>query len=58
MSATVPCYVKVARLANEWIEVSAVTLDEARDIAAKMPGIAIVLDARYDQPIDDDDYIS
>ena len=52
MGAETTIYVKVARLQEEWIEVQAVTMLEAAQLAERLPGIAMVLDTSYDAPHD------
>jgi hypothetical protein len=47
MGAETTVYVRVLKTHEEWIEVSAVTLDEAKFEASKLPNVAAVLDAHY-----------
>ena len=47
MSANTTVYVKVAKLVEEIIEVSAVTLEEAREKASEMQGVGFVLGSAY-----------
>jgi hypothetical protein len=52
MGAETRVWVKaiVAIQTYEWIEVSAVTMGEARDMVAQMPNVVATLDATYDDP--------
>jgi hypothetical protein len=47
MSANTRIYVKVIKMEEIIVEVSAVHLAEAREAAEKMPGVIKVLDAAY-----------
>lgn len=47
MGAETRVYVRVLKTYDEWIEVSAVTLDEAKEIAEKLPGVARVMETSY-----------
>ena len=49
MSARTTCYVKVARKVEEIIEVYAVTLQEAEDIALNEPNVLWVVDKAYER---------
>ena len=49
MSAETRVYARVVKTHEETIEVSAVTLDEAKTIAASMPGVVHVLHTTYDK---------
>jgi hypothetical protein len=50
MGAETRIFVKVQRLAETWVEVSAVVLAEAKEKAAELPGVVTVLEAQYDKP--------
>lgn len=50
MSANTTVYVRVLKTHEEWIEVSAVTLEEAEREASKLPNVAYVLGAHYQIP--------
>jgi hypothetical protein len=52
MGAATRIFVKVQRLTESWIEVSAVVLADAKEMAAAMPGVVNVLDAQYEEPED------
>lgn len=51
MSASVPVYVNVLKYYEDWIEISAVTLDDAEKEALKMPNVVTVLQSRYNRPV-------
>ena len=53
MSANTTVYVKVTKETEEWMEVSAVTLIEAKRIARDDADVMRVLEAQYAEP---DDY--
>lgn len=48
MSARTTIYVRVLKTYDEWIEVQAVTLDEAKEEAEKLPDVARVLETSYE----------
>lgn len=50
MGAECPIYVKVQKVVEAWVRVSAVVLDEAKEKAAALPGVVNVLEAQYDKP--------
>lgn len=50
MGAETRVFVKVQKLKEEWVEVSAVVLAEAEAKAAELPGVVNVLSAQYDKP--------
>lgn len=52
MGAETRVYVKVIVPKVEWRELHAVTLDEAKRLAAQLVGVDEVLDAQYDEPDD------
>jgi hypothetical protein len=47
MSANTTVYIKVTRTVTDIIEVSAITMQEAKEIASTHPGVIMVLDAAY-----------
>ena len=47
MGAEVPVWVYVEKPRYEWIRVSAVTLDQAIEIAERLPDVRRVLEASY-----------
>ncbi len=49
MSAERPVYVKVVKEVTDWIEVSAITLDDAIKKAKEMNGVVRVVDVLYDK---------
>lgn len=53
MGAETTVYCRVLKAHEEWIEVSAVTLAEAREKVAAMPGVIQVLDAEYEPEQDE-----
>lgn len=55
MGAETVVYVKVGKMAYEWIEVQAVTASEAALEALRMPGVAVVVATSYDKPERDGD---
>ena len=56
MSANTIVYVRVAKLMPEIVEVSALTLDDAREQAAELPSVQLVLGASYDkESLENDD---
>lgn len=51
MSAGTRCYVKVVKEVCSWVEVSAVTLDEAKERARREDmDVVRVVDAQYEPP--------
>ena len=48
MSARTTIYVRVLKTYDEWIEVQAVTLTEAREEAEKLPGVVHVMEVSYE----------
>jgi hypothetical protein len=50
MGAETLVYVLVQKVHEEWIEVSAVTLEEAKERARDQRGVMYVVDATYDRP--------
>lgn len=52
MGAETRVYVQVVRVRpyREWVEVSAVTLQEAKAKAMELPYVADVIEAQYDEP--------
>jgi len=50
MGAETRIYVQCMVTHIEWREVSAVTLDEARQKAATLPGVTYAIRATYDEP--------
>lgn len=48
MSANRPFYVRVLKTYDEWIEVQAITMDEAGEEAMRQPGVARVLEISYE----------
>ena len=49
MSANVIVYVKVLKAVTEIVEVSALTLDDAKDEAAALSGVICIQSAAYDK---------
>ena len=49
MSATVPCFVRICRPVIEYVRVSAVTLDEAREIVKNALPDCQVVGATYEE---------
>ena len=56
MGANTRVFLEVLRTHSEWIEVSALHLDEAKDIAMREPGVIQVLQSQYDYP-EGEDYV-
>lgn len=56
MGAETRVMVKVRRVTvtEDWVEVSAIGLDDAKEEAAKLPGVVDVLSAQYEDPADRD----
>ena len=50
MGAETKIYVWVMKTHKEWVEVDAVTLEEARSKAAGLRGVICVLGAQYEEP--------
>ena len=50
MGAETRVYVRVVKAYTEWVEVSAVTLSEAEEIARKLPGVIDTIDSSYETP--------
>jgi hypothetical protein len=50
MGAEVRVYCRVLVATEEWVEVDAVTLDEAAKLAASVPGVIRVLETTYEPP--------
>jgi hypothetical protein len=48
MGANVPVYCRVLKTHEEWVEISAVTLDDAREEAEHIPGVIRVLETTYE----------
>lgn len=47
MSAETTVFVRVLKTYEAWVAVSAVTLDEAREKAERLPGVVKVLECGY-----------
>ena len=47
MGANTIVYVRVAKLVSEIVEVSALTLQDAKEEAAELPGVQLVLGVSY-----------
>jgi hypothetical protein len=52
MGAETTVYVRVRKLYEEWIEVSAVTLQQAEEIALDRDDVVEVVESAYDKPTD------
>lgn len=52
MGAETRIYVLVDKLTSEWVEVPAVTLEQAEELAGRLPHVARVRFASYDSPDD------
>lgn len=50
MGAETTVFVKVRKTYTEWIEVSAVTQEQAESRALDYPGVITVIDSSYDPP--------
>ena len=50
MGANTACFVKVAKIHYEWIEISAVHLAEAEELALKQDGVVDVIHSQYEDP--------
>jgi hypothetical protein len=48
MGAETTIFVRVLKSHDEWIEVQAVTLDEATEKAEKIPGVIRVMEVSYE----------
>ena len=53
MGAATEVFVKVIKSHEEWVSVHAVTLDDAKEQARRMPGVICVLDACYEPEMDE-----
>jgi hypothetical protein len=47
MGAETRVYVRVLKAYDEWIEVSAITLDDAKEKAESLPGVIRVMETSY-----------
>jgi hypothetical protein len=57
MSANTIVYVKVTKIVTEIVEVSALTLDDAKEQASEIPSVHLVLGASYDrESLENDDF--
>lgn len=52
MGAETTIHVRVLKTHEEWVEVQAVTMEEAGDAAMRLPGVCRVLEIAYELPHD------
>lgn len=52
MGAETTVYVKVTKEVEQWVEVQAITLDEAKSLARDDCDVIRVISAQYDEPED------